>query len=155
MNHRKLRITWSICCGILCLLLIGLWVRSYWRWDNVAWGISAQQGLLVSSQSGAMTFTYRDLNGTEVSLVKWQVLTQDSPDTNLLPIGGIEESWAGFLFLLGEDAVFVVVPYWFLVPLAIAFVAVPWVSWRFSLRTLLMALAVVALLLGALIYAAR
>src|SRR5687768_601998 len=28
---RKLRIAFSIVCGIVCLLLIALWVRSYWR----------------------------------------------------------------------------------------------------------------------------
>ena len=29
MKYRKLRIAWSIGCGMLCLLLIVLWVRSY------------------------------------------------------------------------------------------------------------------------------
>ena len=30
---RKLRIAWSVGCGIVCLLLIVLWVRSHWRKD--------------------------------------------------------------------------------------------------------------------------
>jgi hypothetical protein len=29
MKYRKLRIAWSGVYGVLCLLLIGLWVRSY------------------------------------------------------------------------------------------------------------------------------
>ena len=29
----KLRIAWSVGCVILCLLLIALWVKSYWRLD--------------------------------------------------------------------------------------------------------------------------
>jgi hypothetical protein len=29
MKYRKLRIAWSVACGILLLLLISLWVRSY------------------------------------------------------------------------------------------------------------------------------
>jgi hypothetical protein len=33
MKFRKLRIAWSVACGILCLLLIVLWVRSYWSSD--------------------------------------------------------------------------------------------------------------------------
>ena len=30
MRFRKLRIAWSVVCGIACVLLIVLWVRSYW-----------------------------------------------------------------------------------------------------------------------------
>ena len=30
---RGLRIAWNVVFGILCLLLIVLWVRSYWRYD--------------------------------------------------------------------------------------------------------------------------
>src|SRR4051812_31782842 len=31
MRFRKLRIAFSITCAIACVLLIGLWVRSYWQ----------------------------------------------------------------------------------------------------------------------------
>src|SRR3954464_9326953 len=31
MRFRKLRTAWSVVCGIACLLLIVLWIRSYWR----------------------------------------------------------------------------------------------------------------------------
>ena len=30
MRYRKLRITWTAICAIACLLLLVLWVRSYW-----------------------------------------------------------------------------------------------------------------------------
>ena len=33
MRFRKLRIAWSVVCGVTCVLLIGLWVRSYWKMD--------------------------------------------------------------------------------------------------------------------------
>ena len=36
MKYRKLRIAWSAVCGIVCLLLIVLWVRSYW-WRDYAY----------------------------------------------------------------------------------------------------------------------
>ena len=32
MRFRKLRIAWSVICSIACVLLIALWVRSYWRY---------------------------------------------------------------------------------------------------------------------------
>ena len=35
---RGLRIAWSVWWGILCVLLIVLWVRSYWRFDRVSFG---------------------------------------------------------------------------------------------------------------------
>jgi hypothetical protein len=33
MNYRKLRIAWSVGWGVLTVLLIALWVRSY-RWQD-------------------------------------------------------------------------------------------------------------------------
>jgi hypothetical protein len=33
MKYRKLRIAWSVGWGLACVLLIVLWVRSYWRVD--------------------------------------------------------------------------------------------------------------------------
>jgi len=35
MRFRKLRIAWSVGCGLACVLLIALWVRSYWLIDTV------------------------------------------------------------------------------------------------------------------------
>jgi hypothetical protein len=34
MRFRKLRIAWSVACAIACVLLIALWVRSYWAVDK-------------------------------------------------------------------------------------------------------------------------
>jgi hypothetical protein len=33
MRFRKLRIAWSVVCGLLAVLLVALWITSYWRWD--------------------------------------------------------------------------------------------------------------------------
>src|SRR5262245_5380386 len=30
MNHRNFRIAWSVAWGLVALLLVALWVRSYW-----------------------------------------------------------------------------------------------------------------------------
>jgi hypothetical protein len=35
MKYRKLRIAWSVGSGILCLLRLVLWVRSYWRDESI------------------------------------------------------------------------------------------------------------------------
>src|SRR5687768_1047325 len=42
---RKLRIAWSVGCGIICLLLIVLWVRSY-RYRDVFSGPSRTSGCI-------------------------------------------------------------------------------------------------------------
>src|SRR4051812_47312930 len=35
MRFRKLRIAWSVACVVACILLVALWVRSYWKVDYV------------------------------------------------------------------------------------------------------------------------
>src|SRR5215212_8964377 len=35
MRFRKLRIAWSVFWGLAAVLLIVLWVRSYWWWDEL------------------------------------------------------------------------------------------------------------------------
>jgi hypothetical protein len=51
MTFGKLRIAWSVFCGIACVLLIVLWVRVY-RNDRNAWtigdSIAAERKLLAS-----------------------------------------------------------------------------------------------------------
>ncbi|MEX0612635.1 MAG: hypothetical protein WD738_07065 [Pirellulales bacterium] len=46
---------------------------------------------------------------------------------------------------------YVYVPYWFPILLAGALAAAPWINWRFSLRNLLIATALIAVLLAALV----
>lgn len=80
-----------------------------------------------------------------MTLRKWHVLLSlPSPDHDVFPIGGIEEAYAGFLLLRGSDGFMLVVPYWFLSPLAAVFAALPWLRWRFGLRAMFIALTVAA-----------
>jgi hypothetical protein len=151
MRFRKLRIAFSVTCIVACVLLIALWVRSYWCWDDVAWRLTTKRGFLVSSQSGGAVLDYHEFDSSALALIKWRVRSQPSPDKNLLPIAGIDEAYAGFLLLNGPDGFLLVIPYWFLVPLTLALAATPWLpmwSRRFTLRTLLIATTLVAVVLG-------
>ena len=47
------------------------------------------------------------------------------------------------------------VPYWFLLVGSSLMAAVPWLPWRFTLRTLLIATTLVAVVLGLIVYATR
>src|SRR3954470_16105716 len=50
LRFRKLRIAWSVFWGLACVLLVVLWVRSYWRFDTVtAW--IPERGLTTSSSA--------------------------------------------------------------------------------------------------------
>jgi hypothetical protein len=37
MRFRKLQIAWSVACGIVVVLVVALWVRSYFTSDNFIW----------------------------------------------------------------------------------------------------------------------
>ena len=52
MRFRKLRIAWSVLCGIACVLLIVLWVRSYATGDFIVMDASINKYLIVHSQKG-------------------------------------------------------------------------------------------------------
>src|SRR4051794_35271833 len=41
MKFRKLRIAWSAFCGLACILLLVLWLRSYWLFDQFIHRVSA------------------------------------------------------------------------------------------------------------------
>src|SRR4051812_42896523 len=55
MRFRKLRIAWSVLCGLACVLLIAVWVRSYGRE-----GIHYFRGTFCRTQSsnGKFSFEY-------------------------------------------------------------------------------------------------
>src|SRR6187401_737617 len=52
MNYRKLRIAWSVGCGIAVVLVIVLWVRSYWWFDFTR----VRPGHFVASWRGCVYF---------------------------------------------------------------------------------------------------
>jgi hypothetical protein len=130
-----------------CVLLVALWVRSYWRWEHVALGATPGQGFLVASANGAPLFQYDDAYGTAWRRIKWHVHSAPTPEQ---PFGERRRILKGFDWHTFGSGFALSVPYWFLVVLAIALAAVPWFPWsrRFSLRTLLIATTLIAMGLG-------
>lgn len=142
MRFRKLRITWSVVCGVPCVLLLVLWVRSYWRWDFIQY-----EGVVVTREATAQNgFVFFSEQYTQ-SKGRWRLgsAAQDYP-AELRPHFAID--WydnspkdIGFVF-----------PLWLLIlPFAILAMA-PWISWKFNIRQLLAITAVFALLLGLLAF---
>jgi hypothetical protein len=151
MKYRKLRIAFSAVCGVLFLLLIALWVRSYWRYDFVYVNNPEPWDIELTSIDGVFGAS------NYVSIQRWDWLSLDAPE--LIPPGSDEFSdqlrvWNFSWYEMG-GAQFVTVPYWFVVVSTIAVGSLPWLCLRFSLRTLLIATMVIAVVLGLAIYAAR
>ena len=160
--RRKLRIAFSAVCGIACLIMILLWARSYWWWDTIVWGITDEQGFIVRSVKGAAVLEYLDFSGSEIDAVlfKWHVQSTPLPDTNRYPFGGVENTFAGFLIRHSGwrgNPFLLCVPFWFLVPLSAALAVILWGKWalRFSLKSLLIATTIVAVLLASVVYAVK
>src|SRR5947208_1113873 len=62
LRYRKPRIAWSVFWGLACVLLIVLWVRSYWRRDIVEHINENNTSIAISSHRGALDL-YRTIPG--------------------------------------------------------------------------------------------
>src|ERR1700750_2481876 len=136
MKYRKLRIAWSVVWGVLAVLLIALWVRSYSVYD-VAFFPGPHN---IASMKGWMAWDEK-LIVVEAPIITnfrqdWGKLKLSSISGNLAP-GGVGRYCPHFLFVIVIG------------PLA----ALAWLSWRFSLRTLLVAMTLAAVGLGLIVWA--
>ena len=174
LKFRKLRIAWSVCCGLVCVLLIVLWVRSYWCVEIYSGQISANRfvgiGILPGAIGGSIDdggISYREtlptdkwLESTERTLSQVAVNQKRLKQTNPQklkqlrpPLPLPSRIWGVAVFRTGQ----IFVPFWFLFLLATTSAALPWVKWsnRFSLRTLLIVTTLVAVVLGLIAWAAK
>jgi hypothetical protein len=145
-----LRIAFSATCGIICLLLVALWVRSYW-WHDIFYRQVPQAKVQAESTEGALLFfNFRELQRESAPLGNgWTRRSQLHPRTKIPPLSGI------FRSLDGPIGASLQIPLWIatLVPAALA--AAPWFRWRFSLRTLLVAMTLAAVGLGLIVRVVR
>jgi hypothetical protein len=147
MRYRKLQIAWSVGWGLLAVLLIVLWVRSYYVFDYVS-RINAFS-TTIGSNAGALSFEQVDLKlerGVSSRSHGWR---HKAVKPSQLPTGF---SWRHVPSL---GTLRIQIPYWPLFVATAAAATFPGVAWRFSLRTLLIATTLVAVLLGLIVYAAR
>ncbi len=144
---RYLRITFSATCLIACVLLIALWVRSYW-WTDVAgspvgrtyFGFRSDCGVIMAGVSEAYNSVWiLHVAATEEN-------EQETIDYGVLGFG---------YFDLGDGFSFLQIPYWSVVLLAAMLAVVPWLRYRFSLQTLLIATTLIAVVLGLIVWQVR
>jgi hypothetical protein len=134
MPRRLLNIA-SIVCVVLCVALMGMWVRSYWQCDTIC-GYSSSDQFIVGSTHGVV---YCD------SLVGFPVLLDfASWKSEKYPTANFRQHPAFLGFRFGGSLK--VLPYWFLVLVSGSLSAVLW--WRptprFSLPVLMITTTIVA-----------
>lgn len=155
---RKLRIAVSVFFGVLTVAIVALWVRSHYRGDTVVLGISDHRGFLADSSSGVLFVQYLHAFGSETStpkvqLSKWWV-GSDQP-------GGFVTDWGfsakpfQFKRYAASGNAYITFPHLLLACTSGAAAVVSWLQLRFSLRTLLIATTLVAVVLGLAVWAGR
>jgi hypothetical protein len=135
MRFRKLRVAWSVAWGVLAVLLCVLWVRSYTWTDIITYKrLTSSKGWVYANQG----FNCPDGMGEEFSYPSgyWKMRFNG---VRVVPIGprGIA------------------IPYLLLVALTLLAAGTPWIrhfKWHFSLRTLLIATTLVAMVLGIIVW---
>jgi hypothetical protein len=162
MKFRKLRIAWSVFCGLACVLLIGMWVRSYTVCDVAYYRVAGRHEYQVDSLYGMIGFYTSDLRGraivfnTPTRYVTHEPVTKTGPTTWLCrpyAVSVFPKFWySSNLAALGTT---LNVPNWFATIIAAVLGVMPWLRWtrQFRLRTLLITTTLVAVVLGLIVYA--
>jgi hypothetical protein len=130
---RYVRIAFSATCGIACVLLCVLWARSFTHYDQLHGTLGGRSWFSIESERGRMVFST-----SETTETSWGIRSgglDDFPPDIILP-GDVRIVW----------------PHWILALPAAVISAAPWIRWRFRVRTLLIAITVVAILLGMIVY---
>ncbi len=148
MNRTRLikwlRISASVALLIPCLLLIGLWVRSYEWHEGLHFYYGQWRSIHFWSQGGVAFISF--LN----NFSDGPFFTRHSAQIAFVQTGGYKPSLVPYLEFTEYGSNFLL-PFWLLISLSAALAYVPWLPWwstRFSLRTLLIMMTIVAALLG-------
>ncbi len=149
---RYLRIAFSTTCLIACVLLIVLWVRSYWRADLLHCPLQSPRIILFQSCDGRMeVFLGRPSPSQKLGLPSGLAIDSIEVKT-IVPPETPEPHWD---FTSNKRFTAAEFPHWCLAFMLASLAVVPWIRYRFSLRTLLIATTLVAVVLGLIVWQAR
>jgi hypothetical protein len=148
MSFRRLRIAWSVLCGVVCVLLIGLWVRSYWRLEILE-KRTRLQAVQISSVKGHIAIARLDPRAT-IGRSFSSVVAGDSADWR-------KKGCLGFAYYHDGLVTALIAPHWAPALLSATLAAAPWISrsYQYSLRTLLITTALVAVALGLIVWSIK
>jgi hypothetical protein len=141
---KYLRIAVTALSMTACVLLVALWVRSYWWRDSIAISsertVVSRTGFIGIARSPEFARQHR----------RWSLAS--------LPLGRRDKGPAPWMVLYKSyplNKSELAVPIWMVLGALIVFTISAWLPWRFSLRTLLIATTLVAIGFGVVIYIAR
>jgi hypothetical protein len=149
MRYRKLRIAWSVLWGLACVLLIALWARSYWRWDTIG-GVGPSSEYSFCSMHGFLTVW------GSPNLLRPQGLTELVYVNRPAGPKPFVSPWRPYYMDVPTSGENLMIPIWIFVLVFGTAASTPWIPWsnRFSLRTLLIATTLGAVVLGLIVWAA-
>jgi hypothetical protein len=144
------------------VLLVVLWLRSYLKCDQLEWQRIDTNLSFTSFRGHLGTFSMaRPASSQGIEFQSWQIGKDSQVDYNdgtghpLPSFLGFKSSWVSAPIPL--DTSTLVIPYWFPTFACAVAALAPWIRelrWRFSLRTLLIATTLVALVLAQLEHSA-
>src|SRR4051794_8633021 len=110
MRFRKLRIAWSVFWGVACVLLIVLWVRSYYVSDQAFMRVSTLTGYNFTSMQGQLTLRREAIDTRGIGFYG----TMGIPDYlwNSFPPRAFLRYRTIFGFDLRQLPNFIIFPYW-------------------------------------------
>jgi hypothetical protein len=153
MKFRNLRIVWSVVCGLVSVLLVVLWVRSIWWVEGLIVPLTANQSLVIGSVVGTFAL---GMDSPSDEFFHQRRADEWEKSTQYASRGIPSFIWGGYFD--EHDGIVIFIPDWFLVIFAAASGLIPWRSlfkWRFTLRTLLIATTLLAVVLGLAVWASR
>jgi hypothetical protein len=136
------RWTVSIVAFAACLIIGVLWVRSYWRVEFATIPRRGTQVFIIHSHEGLMTW-YTRFHVRRGELLSWDLYSAPIGP----PFNGEQPDLLRNLRLVrivtGKS---VKLPHWVVILACAAIGAAPWLRWRFNVRTVLVLMAIVAVL---------
>jgi hypothetical protein len=155
MKYRTLRIAWSVGWGLAAALLIVLWMVSY----TVHPYLQTPTGIRCKSSNGVFVLLKLPAQATAYEPTGIITFRMPDGDKSVSVDLGPRLTWSGFQFQWDSGSSwYLQAPYWALVALTVLGAVLPWIRqlrWRFSLRTLLIATTLVAVVLGTIVWLSR
>ena len=131
---------------MVAVLLCVLWVRSVGRWERIYFGFTKSVGLNLQSGNGQVKLVWTDWSDEpSVSLVR--CIYSEARDICPSP-----ENWRFHFYNHDKNQTHFGAPNWSLLIVSVIISATPWIHFRFSLRTLLIVTALVAVVIGLVVW---
>jgi hypothetical protein len=126
-------------------LLIALWVRSYWRLDGISMPITTTRKIEIWSGGARVELRTAEYGGPSGPSNPWNVVSLSRKEVlDYVKAAGMKRETRYF----GQTQFGFLLPTWLFIVFSITVATAPWLPWRFSLRTLLIATTLVAMGLG-------